>query len=331
MSADTDLELISVTKKYGDSVAVDNISIKIPRGSYICLLGPSGCGKSSTLRMIAGHEAITSGDVLLNGKNVTDLAPAKRGTAMMFQSYALFPHLSVTDNVGFSLKMKGVDKPTRDANAAEALQLVDMTDFGDRLPAQLSGGQQQRVALARALITDPAILLLDEPLSALDPFLRLRMRSELKRLQRSLGISFVHVTHSQDEAMALADIVIVMNNGRIEQTGPAVEIFNAPKTEFVARFMGGHNVINDGQHDLAIRADKIEITNAQVNDANSVEAVIQDIEYLGTSFTVTARRGDGTDFNVTVPDAAFSNHAIEIGQAVFLNWAPGDTHQLNKP
>jgi len=331
MSADTDLELISVTKKYGDSVAVDNISIKIPRGSYICLLGPSGCGKSSTLRMIAGHEAITSGDVLLNGKNVTDLAPAKRGTAMMFQSYALFPHLSVTENVGFSLKMKGVDKPTRNASAAEALQLVDMTDFGDRLPAQLSGGQQQRVALARALITDPAILLLDEPLSALDPFLRLRMRSELKRLQRSLGISFIHVTHSQDEALALADIVIVMNNGEIEQAGPAVEIFNAPKTEFVARFMGGHNVIKDGLNDLAIRADKIKITSTKADDATSVEAVIQDIEYLGTSFSVTARREDGTDLNMTVPDAAFSSHAIEIGQTVFLNWTPGDTHHLSNP
>lgn len=329
MSADTDLELISVTKKYGESVAVDNISIKIPRGSYTCLLGPSGCGKSSTLRMIAGHEAVTLGDVVLNGKNVTDLAPAKRGTAMMFQSYALFPHLSVTDNVGFSLKMKGVDKPTRDASAAEALQLVDMTEYGSRLPAQLSGGQQQRVALARALITDPAILLLDEPLSALDPFLRLRMRSELKRLQRSLGISFVHVTHSQDEALALADIVIVMNNGRIEQAGPPIEIFNAPKTEFVARFMGGHNVISDGHNEMAIRADKIGITSAQSGEAASVEAVIQDIEYLGTSFSVTARRPDGTDLNVTVPDAAFASHAVEIGQTVFLNWAPDDAHHLS--
>lgn len=329
MSADTDLELISVTKKYGDSVAVDNISIRIPRGSYTCLLGPSGCGKSSTLRMIAGHEATSSGDILLNGKNVTDLAPAKRGTAMMFQSYALFPHLSVSENVGFSLKMKGIDKPIREASAAEALKLVDMTAYGARLPTQLSGGQQQRVALARALITDPTILLLDEPLSALDPFLRLRMRSELKRLQRSLGISFIHVTHSQDEALALADIVIVMNNGEIEQAGPAVEIFNAPKTEFVARFMGGHNVINDGQNDLAIRADKISITNAKANDATSVEAVVHDIEYLGTSFSVTAKRNDGTDLNVTVPDAAFSSHTIKIGQTVFLNWAPRDTHQLS--
>ncbi len=328
MSAETDLELISVTKKYGDALAVDDISIKIPRGSYTCLLGPSGCGKSSTLRMIAGHEAITSGDVILNAKNVTDLAPAKRGTAMMFQSYALFPHLTVTDNVGFSLKMKGVDKTTRDARAADALQLVDMTEFGDRLPAQLSGGQQQRVALARALITDPAILLLDEPLSALDPFLRLRMRTELKRLQRKLGISFVHVTHSQDEALALADIVIVMNNGRIEQAGTAIEIFNAPKTEFVARFMGGHNVINDGQKDLAIRADKIRISNQPAAETASVEAVIQDIEYLGTSFSVTARRDDGTDLNVTVPDAAFSGQTLEIGQTVFLNWAQADTHHL---
>lgn len=329
MSADTDLELISVTKKYGDTIAVDNISIKIPRGSYICLLGPSGCGKSSTLRMIAGHESITSGDVVLNGNNVTNLPPAKRGTAMMFQSYALFPHLSVTDNVGFSLKMKGIEKSERDASAADALQLVDMTEFGDRLPAQLSGGQQQRVALARALITDPAILLLDEPLSALDPFLRLRMRSELKRLQRNLGISFVHVTHSQDEALALADLVVVMNNGRIEQAGPAVQVFNAPKTGFVARFMGGHNIVSDGQNELAIRADKIEISKNHEPQTHAVEAVVQDIEYLGTSFSVTTKRGDGTELNVMMPDIAFTSQPIEIGQTVFLNWAQNDAHPLS--
>ncbi len=311
-----------------EDYALRHINLDWRDGGAYALLGPSGCGKSSTLRMVAGHESITSGDVILNGNNVTDLAPAKRGTAMMFQSYALFPHLNVIENVGFSLKMKGVDKPTREASAAEALQLVDMTEFGDRLPAQLSGGQQQRVALARALITDPAILLLDEPLSALDPFLRLRMRSELKRLQRNLGISFVHVTHSQDEALALADIVIVMNNGRIEQAGTAIEIFNAPKTEFVARFMGGHNVINDGSRHVAIRADKIDISTTRTDGAMSVEATIRDIEYLGTNFSITASGLDGAELNVTVPDAAFSSQTIEIGQTVFLNWASDDTHHL---
>ena len=194
--------------------------------------------------MIAGHELASEGDIILGGANVTNLPPAKRGTAMMFQSYALFPHLTVLDNVAFSLKMAGVGKAERHAKAADMLKLVDMAQYSQRLPAQLSGGQQQRVALARALITDPQILLLDEPLSALDPFLRVRMRAELKRLQKELGITFIHVTHGQDEAMALADMIVIMNNGRIEQQGAPREIFSKPATEFVARFIGGHNILD---------------------------------------------------------------------------------------
>ncbi len=328
MAVKSGLELISITKKYGDATAVDAIALKIPQGTYACLLGPSGCGKSSTLRMVAGHESVTSGDIILNAKNVTDLPPASRGTAMMFQSYALFPHLSVIDNVAFSLKMKGVDKIQRAERARKGLELVDMASFADRLPAQLSGGQQQRVALARALITDPAMLLLDEPLSALDPFLRLRMRTELKRLQRDLGISFLHVTHSQDEALALADVIIVMNNGKIEQEGPATEVFNKPKTQFVAGFMGGHNVVSSAGGQLAIRSDKINIDKARPHDVSAMEAVVSDIEYLGTNFSVTAKTDDGTDVSVTVPDAVFSEHSIDIGQTVFLNWAAVDAHPL---
>ncbi|MEX0311903.1 MAG: ABC transporter ATP-binding protein, partial [Tateyamaria sp.] len=201
MTRTLDLELISLTKRYGDTVAVDGVSYHFDAGTYACLLGPSGCGKSSTLRMIAGHEHVSDGSVLLGGRDISHLPPAKRGTAMMFQNYALFPHLNVTENVSFSLKMKGVDTAERTKRAAEMLDLVDMTALMDRLPSQLSGGQQQRVALARALITDPQVLLLDEPLSALDPFLRIRMRAELKRLQRELGITFIHVTHGQDEAL----------------------------------------------------------------------------------------------------------------------------------
>ena len=200
-----DLELVNVTKRYGSTVAVDAVSHHFKPGTYTCLLGPSGCGKSSTLRMIAGHETVSDGSILLGARDISHLPPAKRGTAMMFQNYALFPHLSVLDNVAFSLKMKGVDAPTRRAAAAEMLELVDLTQLRDRLPDQLSGGQQQRVALARALITRPQVLLLDEPLSALDPFLRIRMRAELRKLQQELGISFLHVTHGQDEALALAD------------------------------------------------------------------------------------------------------------------------------
>src|SRR6201986_1926272 len=239
MTAPAALELVQVTKKYGGVTAVDAIDLKIPAGSYCCLLGPSGCGKTSTLRMIAGHENASSGDIIVGAKNVTDLPPAERNTAMMFQSYALFPHLSVIDTVAFALKMRGVAKPERHAQARRLLELVDMQAYAARLPLQLSGGQQQRVALARALITSPQILLLAEPLSALDPFLRLRMRTELKRLQRELGISFIHVTHSQDEAMALADVVVLMNAGKIEQHASPREIFNHPKTEFAAKFIGG--------------------------------------------------------------------------------------------
>ena len=259
MTNTLDLEFIGLTKRYGDTVAVDAISYHFDAGTYACLLGPSGCGKSSTLRMVAGHESVSDGSVLLGGRDISYLPPAKRGTAMMFQNYALFPHLNVTDNVAFSLKMKGEDADVRNRRAAEMLDLVDMTAFANRLPDQLSGGQQQRVALARALITKPQVLLLDEPLSALDPFLRIRMRAELKRLQRELGITFIHVTHGQDEALALADEIVVMNNAVIEQAGKTRDVFDAPKTAFVARFLGSHNVIALAEGRVAVRSDALRL------------------------------------------------------------------------
>ena len=243
MTSSSEVRLIALTKTFGRRVAVDAISAEIPGGSYCCLLGPSGCGKTTTLRMIAGHEVPTSGDITVGGVRVTDLPPARRRTSMMFQSYALFPHLNCVDNVAFSLRVRGVPKVERRAKACDMLRIVDMEEHGERLPAQLSGGQQQRVALARALVTNPSVLLLDEPLSALDPFLRERMREELKRFQRQFGISFLHVTHSQDEALALADLVVVMNDGRIEQAASARMVFDKPETTFVARFIGGHNVL----------------------------------------------------------------------------------------
>lgn len=327
MSAKSALELIKLTKRYGDTIAVDAIDQTIPDGTYTCLLGPSGCGKSSTLRMIAGHETVSSGDILQNSHNITDLPPARRGTAMMFQSYALFPHLSVVDNVAFSLKMKGVDKKARQAEARELLELVDMAPYGDRLPTQLSGGQQQRVALARALITKPSILLLDEPLSALDPFLRIRMRTELKRLQRELGISFIHVTHSQDEALALADHIIVMNGGRIEQDGPPQTVFDAPRTEFVARFIGGHNILGEAHGKKAVRTDRMAIVPEQP-DAHSMSAVVRAVEYLGTIVNVTVETPDAGELTVSVGDTAYFTKPVEIGQSVFLTWKPEDAHSL---
>jgi putative spermidine/putrescine transport system ATP-binding protein len=242
MSTPADVHLVDVTKRFGDVMAVEHLHLTIPAGTYTCLLGPSGCGKTTTLRLIAGHEQVTSGDIRIGPIDVAHLPPARRGTAMMFQSYALFPHLTCLDNVAFSLRMQRVPKATRRHKAQEFLRLVHMEDYADRRPAQLSGGQQQRVALARALITHPSVLLLDEPLSALDPFLRAHMRDELKRLQTELGLTFIHVTHSQEEALALADLIVVMQHGRIEQCGTPREVYNQPWTAFVARFIGGHNV-----------------------------------------------------------------------------------------
>src|SRR3954465_4344194 len=203
--------------------------------------------------MIAGHETVSAGVFLVENHDVTHLPAAERGTAMLFQSFALFPHLSALDNVAFSLKMKGVARATRHRRAQELLERVAMGHLAQRKPGELSGGQQQRVALARALITEPRVLLLDEPLSALDPFLRIQMRAELRRWQKELGLTFIHVTHSQEEAMALADTMVVMNQGRIVQVGPPREVYNAPATEFIARFMGGHNVIATGAGKLAVR------------------------------------------------------------------------------
>lgn len=331
MSNNTELELVALTKLYGDTKAVDSIGLKIPKASYTCLLGPSGCGKSSTLRMIAGHEIATEGDIILGGKNITNLAPAERGTAMMFQNYALFPHLSVLDNVAFSMKIKNVEKSERHKKAKEMLELVDMDQYAERFPEQLSGGQQQRVALARALITRPSILLLDEPLSALDPFLRLKMRVELKKLQRSLGISFVHVTHSQDEAMALADQIVVMYDGKIEQSGSPIEVFNKPATEFIAKFMGGHNVVSNQGHLQAIRSDKITISKkakASKDGLVSFASRIEEIEYLGTNVQVSAKNDALGDIIINLSDQTFFKTPFEIGDSVFLSWKAEDVQML---
>jgi putative spermidine/putrescine transport system ATP-binding protein len=325
--ADTgrELELVKVTKRYGATVAVDGINHHFKTATYACLLGPSGCGKSSTLRMIAGHETVSDGAILLGGHDVSNLPPAKRGTAMMFQNYALFPHLSVTDNVAFSLKMKGVDKPERHKRAGEMLELVDLSALSDRYPDQLSGGQQQRVALARALITRPQVLLLDEPLSALDPFLRIRMRAELKKLQRELGISFLHVTHGQDEALALADEIVVMNNAVIEQAGPARAVFDAPRTSFVAQFLGGHNVIALPEGKFAVRADAVRLTDA---GAGQLDARITSVEYQGTHVNIATMIAGDQEVTALLPDADYFEHPRNPGDPVGLTWEQKNLHQL---
>ncbi|PKA44838.1 ABC transporter ATP-binding protein [Rhizobium sullae] len=348
-----EIDIASVSKVYGTTTAVHAISLKIPAGSYCCFLGPSGCGKTSTLRMIAGHESISSGDIRLGNTVVTDFPPAKRGTAMMFQSYALFPHLDLVDNVAFSLKMKGIGKDERRAKALEMLKLMQMEAYATRRPAQLSGGQQQRVALARALITNPEALLLDEPLSALDPFLKIRMRAELKKLQKTLGITFVHVTHSQEEAMALADIMVIMNDGKIEQAAAPRQVFERPATAFVARFMGDHNVLSgrivsaeagvitfkgpEGQTfsvrgegrqvgeavDIGVRTDRVRL-EAPAKKTLGFHGVVSNIEYRGASVKITTIGAGSDDFTVIASDGDYFAKPVSVGDAVSLSWALED-------
>jgi putative spermidine/putrescine transport system ATP-binding protein len=321
-----DVELIAVTKRYGATVAVDGVSLRIPHASYCCLLGPSGCGKTTTLRMIAGHEAITEGDILIGDQNVSNSPPLARGTSMMFQSYALFPHLNCLDNVAFSLKMRGISRRERHERAREYLKLVHMADYATRLPAQLSGGQQQRVALARALITHPKVLLLDEPLSALDPFLRVKVREELKRLQRQLEITFIHVTHSQDEAMAMADLMVVMDEGTIRQAGPPRDVFERPLNPFVARFIGGHNVLARQDGPIAVRADRCRIGIA--GEGPHASGRVSVVEYQGTMVRVGLTTEPGDELSALVPDDEFHRRPVAPGDAATLVWSERDVHHM---
>ncbi len=323
------LELIDVKKSYGSFEAVKGISIKITQGSYCCLLGPSGCGKTSLLRMIAGHEEISEGDIFIGGSRLNGLNPANRETAMMFQSYALFPHLTVIDNVSFALKIKGVGANERRKKALDYIEMVQMQGYEERLPQQLSGGQRQRVALARALITKPKVLLLDEPLSALDPALRIKMRTELKQMQRELKITFIHVTHSQEEALALATIAVVMNEGKAEQIDTPLQLFNKPRTPFVAEFVGGHNILIDGQHSFALRTDNIRLENKGVkHSGNHVRMIISDIEFQGSRVKLILENDQYRFFNVLMSDADFYKKDLEIGKQVACSWNSNDLHLL---
>ena len=361
MSNSKDIFLKHLVKQYGDTIAVNGINLDIPAGSYCCLVGPSGCGKTSTLRMISGHEEITQGSISIEGKEVNNVPPAKRGTAMMFQNYALFPHLNCLDNVAFSMKMKGMTKNERYSTARKYLELVHMENYESRFPAQLSGGQEQRVALARALVSRPNVLLLDEPLSALDPFLRIKMRAELKRFQRELGISFIHVTHSQQEALALADFVVVMNEGNIEQVGTSQEVFNSPVNQFVAQFVGGHNVIQgeineiinkkevllkggDGQRyrvpiqgglgdqvTFTLRQDKISLKkehNTENNELqdNSLKGKITLIEYKGMEVSLGMEVPELNEFGVVLSEKDFQTLSPELGNQYIASWSMKDVH-----
>jgi len=363
--ASGEVAVVGITKRFGETTAVRDLSLTIPHGSYCCLLGPSGCGKTTILRMIAGHEKPTSGDIRIGGHSVLGLPQMQRGTAMMFQSYALFPHRSVLDNVAFALKMRGASTNDRHAKARELLTKVQLEKFADRLPAQLSGGQQQRVALARALITNPRVLLLDEPLSALDEYLRLRMRGELRRVQKELGITFVHVTHTQLEAIAVADTVVVMAQGHIEQAASARDIFVAPRNAYVARFVGGQNVLsgtvestmngvaavagkNGARYAMpvgdrrpmrgsplwgSIRRDRIAVEKVAPGakplvGLNAVVGEVHTLENQGSYVKVTLDLADGEEFVAHMLDESFFAHPLDIGERVVARWSASDVKLL---
>ncbi|HTO65754.1 MAG TPA: ABC transporter ATP-binding protein [Bradyrhizobium sp.] len=353
-----DIELAGVCKSFdGATNVVDGVNLKIADGAYCCFLGPSGCGKTTILRMIAGHEDPTAGEILIGGQNVVGLAPAARRTAMMFQSYALFPHLSVRDNVAFALRVRGVSKADRLRAADSMLDKVRLTPFADRLPAQLSGGQQQRVALARAAITEPRVLLLDEPLSALDEQLRVQMRGELRRMQRELGITFIHVTHTQLEAIALADLVVVMEQGRIKQAGPAREVYATPNDRYVAEFLGGQNVLHGriekvngasfvivppmqgaievplgararlsvgDRVDIAVRRDDVELIRPgrelPPGRASALPSRVLAIEYQGNFVKVMLDTVPDDEFVAYVPERVFFSDPLNVGDMVLATW-----------
>ncbi len=264
------VSLRSVTKKYGSFTAVENLLLDIPAGSYCCLLGPSGCGKTTTLRMIAGHESISSGDIYIGDRRVNALPPAKRNTAMMFQNYALFPHKTVWQNVEFGLRMRQVPTAERRVRVGEILELVGLSQTRDRKPDQLSGGQQQRIALARALVTRPQVLMLDEPLSALDENLRVRMRSELRNIQKQFGLTFIQVTHHVEEAFSLSYHIVVMDHVHIDQVATPSDLFAKPASKFVAKFIGDNNIFEGTVLNAVPDSDGLDMIELAVTGLGSI-------------------------------------------------------------
>ena len=356
-SARGDLKLSNITKSYGDFTAVNNLSLVIPEGSFFALLGPSGCGKTTTLRMIAGLEEPTKGTIHLGATDITDTKPYQRPINTVFQNYALFPHLSIFENIAFGLRRRGI-KDVDDA-VNKALELVELPHLAQRKPTQLSGGQQQRIALARAIVNRPALLLLDEPLGALDLKLRRQMQIELKWIQKEVGITFVHVTHDQEEAMTMADTIAVMNEGEIEQMGSPAELYDNPKTAFVANFLGQSNLIkgsitgSDGNNQIVdlfgqkislqkdrshavdnsilagIRPEKFRISRLETSTSGNVltGGKVEDVSYIGVSTQYQVLMPWGQELMVFEQNddgvAPFS-----VGESVNISWEPIFTFAL---
>jgi putative spermidine/putrescine transport system ATP-binding protein len=322
-----DISVRGLTKSYGDVVAVDGIDLDIQEGEFFTMLGPSGSGKTTTLRMIAGFEIPDGGTIELAGQDVSHLPPYDRPVNTVFQDYALFPHMTVQANVEYGLMVKKVKKGERRERAENALAMVRLSGYGDRKPAQLSGGQRQRVALARAIVNRPKVLLLDEPLGALDLKLRQEMQIELKSIQREVGITFVYVTHDQEEALTMSDRLAVFNQGRIEQIGPPAEVYEHPESEFIAGFVGVSNVLQRDERRYTVRPEKLNLLeDGQEAAAGShVEAgVVRDVQYVGpvTRYHVTLDRGGELQVLAQNLDEG-SSEVLEVkGRRVRVEWNP---------
>lgn len=309
------VEIRDVRKEFGRVIAVDGVSLAVRKGEIFSLLGPSGCGKTTLLRIVAGLEEPTSGTVRIHGEDMTRVPAHRRPVNLVFQHYALFPHLTVAENVGFGLGYKGMPRSKQGERVAEALSLVRLTGMERRHPHQLSGGQKQRVALARALVLEPEVLLLDEPLAALDPGLRKEVQSELKALQRQLGITFLFVTHDQEEALALSDRLAVMSHGRVEQVGTPLEVFERPETELVARFLGAANVFQGEEGRFIVRPEKLRL----LREGEGLPVTIEERLYQGASTVWTVRDASGERYSVFQQNEGGAP-AFEAGDPAVLAW-----------
>ena len=314
MSSPVIISIRGLTRSFGDVHAVTGIDLDIYEGEFITLLGPSGSGKTTVLRMIAGFEKPDAGSISLSGKNVSQLPPYERDVNTVFQDYALFPHMNVLSNIEYGLRVKGVAKAERLERASEALHQVRLEGYGERKPSQLSGGQRQRVALARALVNRPSVLLLDEPLGALDLKLREQMQIELKALQRAVGITFIFVTHDQEEALTMSDRIAVFNQGKIEQLGTPREIYNSPRSSFVSEFVGQTNKIQIADEKINIRPEYITISNTHIEDSRVAKGVLKDIIFVGA----TTRYLVETDFGLII--ANNPKETLVLGSSVHLSW-----------
>ncbi len=311
------LDLRHLSKRFASHAAVSDVSLEIPRGAFFSLLGPSGCGKTTTLRLVAGFETPDAGEIWLNGARIDAQPPYRRNVNTVFQSYALFPHLTVRGNVEFGLRRKGAGE--LEQRVRTVLEQVRLADKESRMPAQLSGGERQRVALARSLVLEPDVLLLDEPLSALDPLLRKQVRVELKDLQRRVGVTFLFVTHDQEEALSMSDVIAVMNRGAVEQVGTPEQVYRQPQTRFVADFLGAMNWMGG----VGLRPEAIRISREQ--SRNSLAAVVTEISFLGPVFHVKHSLASGEICTVQAPaDGA----PFQVGETVHLCWNEADELRL---